>query len=499
MIKILSADQIKALDKATIANEPISSIELMERASRGFVTWFTERFNALKKVGVVCGTGNNGGDGMAIARMLKEWGYPVRVWIVKGSVAATEDFSENLERIKDKVDVREISTTADRGLFHDRDVIIDSVFGYGMSRPAEGIYAQVINCINATDAIRVSVDMPSGLMADKPSSGPIVKARYTVSFHLPKQSFFLPEYFPYTGEWTLVDIGLSKSFIREVASSSFYLTIKAVKKLLRPRSRFDHKGTFGHAMLIAGSHGKVGAAVLSSSSVLRSGAGLLTVYTPECAYDILQTSVPEAMVMTDPSKDRLTEAPDTSKATVLGIGPGLGQHADTVKMLRKTLESFRKPVVIDADALNIIAANRELYHLIPEGSILTPHPKEFERLVDSWQNDFERLEKQKALARDLKSVIVLKGAFSSIATPDGKVYFNSTGNPGMATGGTGDVLTGILTGLLAQGYSATEAAILGVYVHGLSGDLAILETGMESLIASDIIRFLPAAFRQINR
>jgi hydroxyethylthiazole kinase-like uncharacterized protein yjeF len=499
MIKILSAEQTKALDKATIEGEPIASIDLMERASREFVTWFTEKFNALKKVGIVCGTGNNGGDGVAIARMLKDWGYPVKVWIVKGSVKETEDFSRNLERVRDKMELVEISSAADRGLFHDRDVLIDAVFGYGLSRPAEGIYAQVIDCINATDAIRVAVDMPSGLMADKPSEGAVVQAHYTISFQLPKLAFFFPENHRYTGEWTLLDIGLHKPFIRDITADKFLLTAKGIKKLFKTRSKFDHKGTFGHAMLLAGSYGKVGAAILCAGGLMRSGAGLLTIYAPRCAYAVLQSGIPEAMVITDPSEDKLTKAPDTSKATVLGIGPGLGQHPETVSMLGKTLENFRKPVVFDADALNIISSNRQYFELIPEGSILTPHPKEFERLVDGWTNDFDRLEKQIKLASRLKSVVVLKGGYTSIATPEGITYFNSTGNPGMATGGTGDVLTGILTGLMAQGYSATEAAIMGVYIHGLSGDLAILELGMESLIASDIIKYLPAAFRQVKR
>lgn len=499
MVKILSAEQIKALDKATIENEPVSSIDLMERASREFVTWFTEKFNALKKVGVICGTGNNGGDGLAIARMLKDWGYPVKAWIVRGSVKETDDFRRNAERAENLVELHEITSEADRNLFQDRDVLIDAVFGYGLSRPAEGIYAQVINCMNATDAVRVAVDMPSGLQADKPSSGPIVKADYTISFQLPKLAFFLPENHSFTGEWILADIGLYKPFIRDAETDKLLLNVKGVKKLFKTRSRFDHKGTFGHAMLIAGSYGKIGASVLCAGSALRSGAGLVTVYAPKCGYNILQTSIPEAMVITDPSEMWLSEAPDTSKATVLGIGPGIGQDPATTKMLAKTLEKFGKPVVLDADALNIISSNRQMFYLIPEGSILTPHPKEFERLVDGWRNDFERLEKQRNLAAELKSVIVLKGGFTSIAAPDGKLYFNPTGNPGMATGGTGDVLTGILTGLLAQGYTAKEAAILGVFVHGLSGDLAMNETGEESLIASDVIKFLPDAFRHLKR
>jgi ADP-dependent NAD(P)H-hydrate dehydratase / NAD(P)H-hydrate epimerase len=499
MIKVLSVAQIKALDKFTIENEPVSSINLMERASRNFVTWFTEKFNALKKVGIVCGTGNNGGDGLAIARMLKDWGYPLKVWIVKGSVVESDDFKLNLERLKDLVEINEITSSADRGLFHDRDILIDAVFGYGLSRPVEGIYEQVINCINNTKATRISIDMPSGLMADKPSSGSIVKADYTITFQVPKLSLFFPEYYQYTGEWTVLDIGLSKEFIRTVETTNFYLTIKGVKRLFKTRSKFDHKGSFGHAMLVAGSYGKMGAAVLASRAILKAGAGLLTTYIPRCGYTVMQTSVPEAMVMTDRADEQLTEVPDMEKADVIGLGPGLGQHAETVNMVRKLLTIFKKPMVIDADALNILASHREMFHLLPAGSILTPHPKEFERLVDTWRNDFERMEKQKRLAKELNSVVVLKGAFTSIATPGGAVYFNSTGNPGMATGGTGDVLTGVLTGLLAQGYSAEEAAILGVYIHGLAGDLGILELGMEGLVASDLIAFLPAAFRQIKR
>lgn len=499
MIKIISADQMKALDAATIEREPVSSFDLMERASRAFVTWFTERYHTLKKVGIVCGSGNNGGDGLAIARMLNEWGYPVKVWLVKGSVKPTADFTTNLEKARQLVNISEITSETDRGLFEERDILIDAVFGYGLTRPAEGIYAQVINCINATDAVRIAIDMPSGLMADKASSGVIVKADHTVSFHLPKLSFFFPEYHPFTGEWHLLDIGLDKEYVRKVETPYFYLHIKGVKKLFRKRSKFDHKGTFGHAMLLSGSYGKMGACVLSASAVLRAGAGLLTAYVPRCGYQILQSSLPEAMVITDPDEHCLTEAPDTSRATVLGIGPGMGQDPRTVKMMSRTLESFRGPAVLDADALNILAANRELLHLVPKGSILTPHPKEFERLVGEWESDFARLEKQRRLSADLNSAVVLKGAFTSIAAPDGTVYFNSTGNPGMATGGTGDVLTGILTGLLAQGYSSIEAAILGVYLHGLSGDLAALEKGMESLIASDVVTCLPAAFRQIKR
>ena len=498
MRKVFTAAQIRNLDRYTITHEPVTSIDLMERASRSFAEWFAERFHALKKIGVICGTGNNGGDGLAIARMLIEWGYPVKVWVVRGSVPASEDFQVNLERLtKLNVPVSEIAAVDEVNPFSDRDILLDAIFGSGLSRPAEGIYKEVIKQINDTPATVVSVDIPSGLRADESSTGAIVKADYTAAFHFPKLSFFLPQSFPFTGEWVVLDIGLHKEGIRTAATPWYYLSPKGVRRLYRERRKFDHKGTFGHALLIAGSFGKIGAAILASHATLRSGAGLLTVYTPECGYEPLQTALPEAMTMTDPNTRLITALPDTNSYNVIGIGPGMGHAPETVRMFRSFLEKNDKPLVLDADALNMLSTNRELMHLVPPDSILTPHPKEFERLAGSWSDDFERLAKQQEMATKLKSIVIVKGAFTSIATPAGTVYFNTTGNPGMATGGTGDVLTGILTGLRAQGYDATSATILGVYLHGLAGDLAARELGMDSVIASDVIRFLPAAFKNL--
>jgi NAD(P)H-hydrate epimerase len=499
MLKILSAEQIKALDEYTIQHEPITSIDLMERACRAFVNWFTVHFDATNKVGIICGTGNNGGDGLGIARMLLEWGYTVKVWIVRGTSYESSDFKINLQRLQQKSEVHEITATADKDVFTGYDILIDALFGYGLSRPVDGIFAQVINCCNKADAIKVAVDIPSGLMADEPSAKGILKADYTVSFQLPKLAFLMPESYQYTGEWVVVDIGLNKKIIRESETGHCYITQKAVQKIVKPRAKFSHKGTYGHALLIAGSFGKLGACILASRAVLRTGVGLLTVHVPKCGYEILQSSVPEAMTQADSSATHFTEFSDVSKYDAVGIGPGLGQEEDSVKAFAKVLEQFQKPFVIDADALNILATHRELMQLIPQNSILTPHPKEFERLVGEWKNDFERLQKQKEFAKTLQCIIILKGAHTSIAAPDGQVYFNSSGNPGMATGGTGDVLTGILTSLLAQSYEPTEAAIIGVYLHGLSADLIVQERGMYGLIASDVVEFLPLAYKKLLR
>ncbi|SHH57504.1 NAD(P)H-hydrate epimerase [Chryseolinea serpens] len=500
MQPILTASQIKALDAYTIAHEPIVSIDLMERACRAFVAWFTERFNNSFTVGIVCGTGNNGGDGLGIARLLKEWGYPVRVWLVKGGAPESIDFKINLDRLKHLggVQIDEITAAPECSIFSDEDILIDAIFGTGLSRPVEGVYTDVIACMNTARGTRVAVDLPSGFMADEPTTGPSVEARYTVSFQLPKLAFFFPSSFQYVGEWAVVDISLNKAFIRQAQTSHFFMDRNTARSLLRRRSKFDHKGNFGHALLVAGSLGKMGAAVLSARATLRSGVGLLTVHTPQAGISIVQTAVPEAMLSIDGHASVFAGAVQPERYTTIGIGPGLGKAPETVKAFHKLLENFPHPMVIDADALNILGENRELLHLVPKGSILTPHPKEFERLVGPWQNDFERLEKQKGLAAQLQSVVVLKGAFTSIAAPDGKTFFNPTGNPGMATGGSGDVLTGILTGLLAQRYDTLEGALLGVYLHGFAGDLGAWEKGMDSLIASDIVEFLSGAFARLG-
>lgn len=499
MLKILSANQIRQLDACTIQQEPVASFDLMERACRAFVHWFTSKVDGSKKTGIVCGTGNNGGDGLGIARLLRESGYNVKVWIVRGGIPESQDFSLNLKKLEGKTEISEITSGVDKGLFAGRDVLIDAIFGSGLSRPVEGIYAEAISSFNASDALKIAVDIPSGMMADVLSRGAIVRARHTATFQLPKLAFFLPQSHPYTGEWTILDIGLDKSFIREAPTDYFYFLEKDACKLLRKRSRFDHKGTFGHCLLIAGSYGKMGAAVLAGRAAMRSGSGLLTIHAPASANPVLQTSVPEAMFSPDENENCFSVAPSANNFTTIGIGPGLGQDKKTVSALRSVLENFKSPVVLDADALNIIGAHRDMMPLIPEGSILTPHAKEFERLTAQWNNDFERLQMQRELSAELTCIVILKGAYSSIATPDKKIYFNSTGNPGMATGGTGDVLTGMLTGLLAQKYSPKDAALLGVFLHGLAGDIAAFEKGQDSLIASDLVDSIPNAFKMLNR
>jgi hydroxyethylthiazole kinase-like uncharacterized protein yjeF len=457
MIKILSAAQIREWDAFTIANEPISPEGLMERASNAFVNWFVEKFNTSEKIAIVCGKGNNGGDGIVIGRILRDKDYDVNIFKVE------EDFDAD-------------SFT----------VIIDAIFGSGLNRPVQ---SEVIKRINAAPAIKVAVDIPSGLMTDSHSEGDIIEADYTITFQTPKLAFMMPENAEYVGDWYLADIGLSPAFTPE----SKFSYINNIDGLPRPRPKFAHKGDFGRALLIAGSLGKMGACVLASRATLRSGVGLLTVHVPKCGYNIIQTSVPEAMATVDTNDDHFSDAGETHSYDVIGIGPGIGITASTVSGLRKVLQAA-KPMVLDADALNILSSARDLLHLVPAGSILTPHPGEFKRLVGEWRDDFERLDLQKQLAAQMKCVIVLKGAHTSIVSADGNVYFNSTGNPGMAKGGSGDVLTGVLTGLLSQKYSALDAALIGVFTHGKAGDIAVAKMGENAVLAGDIVESLGQSF-----
>lgn len=494
MIKIPNAQEIKNWDAYTIQQEPIASIELMERACRAFVDWFVVRYDATLPVLVVCGTGNNGGDGLGIARLLHEWGYRVQVWIVRGT-AESSDFVTNLNRLPEKIERSEIGNAPPPA--SNAKVVIDALFGSGLSRPLSGIHESVTTQLNRMAVARISVDVPSGLQLDVPSSGAIFLADHTVTFQAPKLPFLLAEAAPFVGQWHVLDIGLSKDYQKQLSAPYHYITKRAVRKLVKPRAQFSHKGVFGHAWVFAGSTGKMGACALATKAALRAGAGLATAHVPKQGNAIVQTLVPEAMTSLDNADDFVSCFPDVAFASAIAIGPGLGKARDTVKVVEKVL-ICGKPLVVDADALNILAEHSTLQHLVPPESILTPHPKEFERLAGPSKNSFDRLALQQKMARTLQSVVLVKGAFTSIATPDGNVYFNSAGNPGMATAGSGDVLAGILVGLRAQGYSATETAILGVYWHGLAGDLAANELGESPMIASDLIDYLPQAFQKLT-
>ena len=495
-MQVLSADQVRAWDEFTIHNEPVSSIDLMERAAATCVHWLEEHKYLNRPFAIFCGKGNNGGDGLAIARMLAGKACVAVVYILEFGHKGTDDFQQNLSRLHGMpVDINFIQSEDHFPTLAKNAVIIDALLGSGLNRPLEGVTAALVQHLNASGNEIIAIDVPSGLFVDKSSRGNVViNAQHTLSFQCPKPAFMMAENEAFIGELHVLDIGLHAAFPGLQQPKHYWIDDQLVRKLYRPRRNFSHKGTFGHALLVAGSYGKMGAAVLAAKACLRSGVGLLTVHVPQEGVQVMQTAVPEAMCDADAQKHVCSAVENFARFDVIGAGPGLGQEAITATMLQQ-LFSHGKPMVLDADALNIISTHRGFLEKIPSRSILTPHPKEFERLFGKTNSDFERTELAAERAQVLGLVIVLKGHRTFIATPSGKTYFNSTGNAGMATGGTGDVLTGILTGLLAQQYPPEDAAVLGVYWHGLAGDLAAKIQTPESLIASDIPAFMGQALR----
>lgn len=497
---ILSAQDIRNWDEYTIRHEPIASIELMERAASECVEWLQLHQFTGRHFHIYCGKGNNGGDGLAMARMLAMNGEQVTVHILEFGHIGTDDFQANLARLhQHRVEIKFIQDVSHISVPSSDEIIIDALFGTGLNRGLSDVTAELVTRLNESGAIIISIDIPTGLFADSTSKGQVViEADHTLSFQCLKLAMLLPENSQYTGRIHILDIGLHPAYLSNIQPQFEWIDCNQVRSLYRPRTRFSHKGTMGHVLLAAGSYGKMGAAVIAATGCMRAGAGLLTCHVPGCGLQVLQTTLPEAMVMTDFNSSYLTKIEtDYSRYDAVGVGPGIGTAQETRALLRDLLDAWRGPLVLDADALNSIALQPELLQMLPAGTILTPHPREFERLFGPSTDDFARIRLALAQAASLRVVIVLKGHHTFIATPDGKGFFNSTGNPGMATAGSGDLLTGILTGLLAQGYSPVEAAILGVYLHGQAGDLAADKLSPEAMLATDIADQLGAAFKRL--
>lgn len=501
-MQILSAQQIREWDQYTIQQEPTSSIDLMERAAGKCVEWIMQKAWQEKHFHVFCGKGNNGGDGLVIARQLWQQGYKVAVHILESGKIGTADFQANLQRLHhlNFNDISYIQSGEHFSLIATDSIVIDALFGSGLNKPLEGVAGELTDHINNSKATVVSIDLPSGLFIDASSiNNTVIRAAYTLTFQCMKLALLMQENAPFIGEVIVLDIGLLSSYLDTASSPFEWVDNSLIKTIYKSRNAFAHKGTYGHALLVGGSYGKMGAIQLAAKACLRSGAGLTTAFIPECGYQVMQTSLPEAMVIADKQREYLSALPDEiEKYNAVGIGPGMGTKAETIQMVSFIIRRYNKPLVIDADGLNCLAQQTDLLKHLPSLSILTPHPKEFERLFGTVSNDFERLKLARAKAKELNVIIILKSHNTSIALPGGMCYFNSTGNAGMAKGGSGDVLTGIITALLAQGYPPEQAAILSVYLHGLSGDLAVEVFSKESLVASDIVMFLSQAFKTIT-
>lgn len=499
-MKVLNAQQLKAADAYTIAHEPIAPIDLMERAAQQCVDWLLHQQISDRQIQIFCGKGGNGGDGLAIARLLANNGIKATVYILELGKKGTPEFETNLKRLQElAIPLYYIQSENSFPELPSDALVVDALFGFGLDRSLNGLSAALVEYLNASKAEIISIDLPSGLFVDSSSAGnTIIRARHTLTFECYKLALLMAENAPFVGDVHILPIQLHPDFLQNLKTNFETTDAWVIKKIFKPRNRFAHKGTFGHALLIGGSYGKMGAMVLATSACLRSGAGLVTVYVPRCGYGILQTTAPEAMTITDMHETVLSQPPEKmDRFDAVGIGPGMGTEKETGAMLRHIIDVYKKPVVLDADALNSLAQQPELLTQLFQNTILTPHPKEFERLFGACANDFERIDTARKKAAELKIVIVLKGHHTLIALPDGTGFFNTTGNAGMAKGGSGDVLTGIITSLVAQGYTSDHAAVLGVYLHGCAGDDAAQALSQEAMTAGDLVNHLSAAFLKL--
>jgi len=495
-MKILAGAQIREIDRQTIEKEPIASIDLMERAANELLSFIIRKYPSDWRIALFAGPGNNGGDAVALARLLVEKQYRVELFTVSLGAAISDDNQTNIERLNPlNVPITNLTETSSLPELNKFDALIDGIFGSGLSRAVTQWPAQLIVHMNESRKPILSIDIPSGLFSEDNSqnTGVVVNAAHTVSFQFPKLAFMLPENETYVGKWRVQSIGLLPQAIKNEPTRYHYTTIDDLP-LLKTRRQFAHKGDFGHALLVAGSYGKTGAAILAAKACLRSGAGLLSVHVPETAYSIIQAEVPEAMVVIDETEQLYCAKEALQKYTCIGAGPGIGLKQSMKEALLHLLNNSQHPVVLDADALNIIAAHKSMLKTVPPNSIITPHPKEFDRLTHTHETHLQRINSAIDLATQHQLVVVLKGAHTAIATPDGNVYFNSSGNPGLAKGGSGDTLAGIMLALLANGYTTIEAAKLGVFIHGLAADLATDTIAIESLLATDVIEHISNAF-----
>ncbi len=495
-MKLFSGEQIYAADKFTIEKQEISSDVLMERSAVQIFNWIHTRMQgASVKIHLFCGIGNNGGDGIALARHLQEHGYDIAVYVVNYSKTRSKDFLINLERLKErKIWPEFLDSECKFPKIGRDDVIVDAIFGIGLNREPDAWVVKLMDHLNKTEAFILSVDIPSGLFTDSVPADKkaIVKSNFVLSFQTPKLVFFLPETGMYIDQWEVLDIGLAAEFLTTTETEYELIGKHDVLPFYIPRKKYSHKGTYGHALIVGGSKGKIGAVTLASKACLTSGAGLVTAYVPECGYAALQTALSEAMVLTG-GEDLISNIELDIQPTAIGIGVGLGTDDKTVSAFSDFLKKNKTPLVIDADGLNILSKNKALLKNVPAQSILTPHPKELERLIGKWKDDFDKLKKTKLYSEKHNCIVVIKGAHS-ITVYGGRGYVNTTGNPGMATAGSGDALTGIIVGLMAQGYEPLKAAIFGVYLHGKAGDIAVEETGYQALTASRIIDGIGRAY-----
>lgn len=500
-MKIFTAQQIYEADKQTIQNQKITSTTLMQRAATKVFDWLTDYLQDYKDpITIFCGIGNNGGDALIVAKLLIEKGYKVQTYVVDVSNNRSDDFTWacNLLKNTDGSQPKLLKEGGSFPVLNKDEFIIDGIFGIGLNRSISGWIKKLIQHINKSEAFKLAIDIPSGLFANAAvtDKDAVIRANHTLSFQFPKLAFLLPENHSFVPSFEILDIGLDQKYQEETESKAVLTTTSTIQELFKLRQQFGHKGNYGHALIVAGSYGKIGAAVLSTKACLRTGAGLVTSFIPKCGYNILQSTLPEAMVLTDKDEKTITDISFDFHPTAIAVGMGIGQDSQTKDALLQLFKNSESAMILDADAINLIASHLDLLDAIPKESILTPHPGELKRLLGKWENDYDKLEKAKQFSKIHKAVLIIKGAYTTIVSGE-NIYINTTGNPGMATAGSGDVLSGMLAALVSQGYDAVSASILGVFIHGKAGDFALNEKGYESLLASDIINHIGKAFIEL--
>lgn len=501
-MKILTPQQLKLVETDTIKSQDIELINLMERNASAVLNWLKARLDLSQNhFTIICGMGNNGGDGLALARLLDEEKSNVKVYLQDNNSYSLDNLT-NQKRLKNAKIPVERFTEETKFEIPPYTIIVDCIFGYGLTHPIEESWKSVIDQINEAPNTVISVDVPSGLFCNQMNeeNDLVVKSEITLTFQTPKLGLLLSDNQEYLKIFEILDISLDLESIQNQESKYYYLSNEFISYFHKPRGKFSHKGNYGHALVIGGSLGKIGANILTTKAIMKSGAGLVTSYVPKCGYEILQISFPEAMTMTDFSEDKITSFPKIDKFNAIAIGPGMGTDEKTLVAFEQFLNESNlkeKSLVLDADAINLLAQNQNLLSKLPENTILTPHEIELKRLIGEWKDDYERIEKTTEFAQKHKLIIISKSAHTAIFSADGEVYFNSTGNPGMATAGSGDVLTGIITAQIAKEFEELDAALFGVFLHGLAGNLAKEQLGEESLIASDLINYIPVAYKQL--
>ncbi len=505
-MKLPNAHQMKDLDASTIQEQDISSAELMERAAQRVAEFILHTFPIKSRpIVIFSGPGNNGGDGLAVARLLNNNGYSqIQAFLFNTNNTLSKDCELNASRLQEEcpqVSFTEVQQQFEAPKLSQETLIVDALFGTGLNKPLGGGYAALVKFINATHTDVISIDMPSGLMCEDNtynSPSAIVKATYTLTLGLPKLSMLLPDCQSYIGKAFTLDIHLSEKAIEEIDTPFQIVSHEQIARLIKQRPAFGHKGTFGTALLVAGKYGMAGAAILAAKACLKTGVGKILIHTPIRNNDILQISVPEAILEHDEDERIFTSPSQAESLQAIAIGPGIGQDKRTALAFIEQTSHTETPLIIDADGINILGSHKGWISQIPQQAILTPHPKEMQRLGICNSDSYSILLEAINMAQRHQFYICLKGHYTAICTPEGKVYFNPTGNSGMATAGSGDVLTGIILSLTSQGYSQEKACLLGVYLHGLAGDCATKALGEHSVTASDIIAFLPNAFKALK-